>query len=67
MLARDDVVAGSVDAVRNHPGPGTVAGVVGLSVPSPWVRGRGIGRALTVSLAVSLAVSLLAPAGGSRS
>ncbi|MFF8407616.1 GNAT family N-acetyltransferase [Streptomyces sp. NPDC015684] len=54
VLERDGVVAGVVDAVRDHPEPGAVA--VGLFLLAPWARGRGLGRAL--------AASLLARAGG---
>lgn len=48
VLERDGVVAGLVDAVRNHPGPGAVA--VGLFLLAPWARGRGLGRALAETL-----------------
>ncbi|MFE4963887.1 GNAT family N-acetyltransferase [Streptomyces sp. NPDC056660] len=48
VLERDGVVSGLVDAVRNHPEPGAVA--VGLFLLAPWVRGRGLGRALAESL-----------------
>ncbi|MGW4565632.1 GNAT family N-acetyltransferase [Streptomyces sp. NPDC004561] len=48
VLERDGVVAGVVDAVRDHPEPGAVA--VGLFLLAPWARGRGLGRALAVSL-----------------
>lgn len=48
VLERDGVVAGVVDAVRNHPEPGAVA--VGLFLLAPWARGRGLGRALAASL-----------------
>ncbi|MEU5533248.1 GNAT family N-acetyltransferase [Streptomyces sp. NPDC020362] len=48
VLERDGVVAGLVDAVRDHPGPGAVA--VGLFLLAPWARGRGLGRALAEGL-----------------
>jgi GNAT superfamily N-acetyltransferase len=48
VLERDGVVAGVVDAVRNHPEPGAVA--VGLFLLAPWARGRGLGLALAASL-----------------
>ncbi|MEU0006238.1 GNAT family N-acetyltransferase [Streptomyces sp. NPDC006314] len=48
VLERDGVVAGVVDAVRNHPDRGAVA--VGLFLLAPWARGRGLGRALATSL-----------------
>ncbi|MGW2487836.1 GNAT family N-acetyltransferase [Streptomyces sp. NPDC001606] len=48
VLERDGVVAGVVDAVRNHPEPGAVA--VGLFLLAPWARGRGLGRLLAASL-----------------
>ncbi|MEU1403611.1 GNAT family N-acetyltransferase [Streptomyces sp. NPDC005728] len=48
VLERDGVVAGLVDAVRDHPEPGAVA--VGLFLLAPWARGRGLGRALAESL-----------------
>ncbi|MFF0850332.1 GNAT family N-acetyltransferase [Streptomyces sp. NPDC003280] len=65
VLERDGVVAGLVDAVRDHPEPGAVA--VGLFLLAPWARGRGLGRALAESLlaragAVSL-VTATVPAG----
>ncbi|MFF7975428.1 GNAT family N-acetyltransferase [Streptomyces sp. NPDC007905] len=48
VLERDGVVAGLVDAVRDHPEPGAVA--VGLYLLAPWARGRGLGRALAEAL-----------------
>ncbi|MGW3357796.1 GNAT family N-acetyltransferase [Streptomyces bungoensis] len=48
VLERDGVVAGLVDAVRDHPRPGEVA--VGVFLLAPWARGRGLGRALAESL-----------------
>ncbi|MFG2355793.1 GNAT family N-acetyltransferase [Streptomyces sp. NPDC048521] len=48
VVERDGVVAGVVDAVRNHPEPGAVA--VGLFLLAPWARGRGLGRAVAASL-----------------
>ncbi|MFJ9816324.1 GNAT family N-acetyltransferase [Streptomyces sp. NPDC101151] len=48
VLERDGVVAGLVDAVRDHPEPGAVA--VGLFLLAPWARRRGLGRALAESL-----------------
>ncbi|MGW5369215.1 N-acetyltransferase family protein [Streptomyces sp. NPDC004009] len=58
VLERDGVVAGLVDAVRDHPEPGAVA--VGLFLLAPWARGRGLGRALAESLlARAGAVSLV--------
>ncbi|MEU6774345.1 GNAT family N-acetyltransferase [Streptomyces sp. NPDC046759] len=48
VLEREGVVAGVVDAVRNHPQPGSVS--VGLFLLAPWARGRGLGRALAESL-----------------
>ncbi|MFF7749980.1 GNAT family N-acetyltransferase [Streptomyces sp. NPDC007971] len=48
VLERDGVVAGLVDAVRDHPEPGAVA--VGLFLLAPWARGRGLGRALAEGL-----------------
>ena len=48
VLERDEVVAGVVDAVRDHPRPGAVA--VGLFLLAPWARGRGLGRALAEAL-----------------
>lgn len=48
VLERDGVVAGVVDAVRDHPEPGAVA--VGVFLLAPWARGRGLGRALAASL-----------------
>ncbi|MEW2619684.1 GNAT family N-acetyltransferase [Streptomyces sp. NPDC048106] len=48
VLERDGVVAGVVDAVRDHPEPGAVA--VGLFLLAPWARGRGLGGALARSL-----------------
>ncbi|MEV7156816.1 GNAT family N-acetyltransferase [Streptomyces misionensis] len=48
VLERDGVVAGVVDAVRDHPRPGAVA--VGLFLLAPWARGRGLGRALAEAL-----------------
>ncbi|MFF8589898.1 GNAT family N-acetyltransferase [Streptomyces sp. NPDC015220] len=54
VVERDGLVAGLVDAVRDHPEPGAVA--VGLFLLAPWARGRGLGRAV--------AEALLARAGG---
>ncbi|MFH8341099.1 GNAT family N-acetyltransferase [Streptomyces sp. AM6-12] len=48
VLERDGVVAGVVDAVRDHPEPGAVA--VGLFLLAPWARGRGLGHTLARSL-----------------
>lgn len=48
VLERDGVVAGLVDAVRDHPRPGAVS--VGVFLLAPWARGRGLGRALAESL-----------------
>lgn len=48
VMERDGVVAGVVDAVRDHPEPGAVA--VGLFLLAPWARGRGLGRALAETL-----------------
>ncbi|MFY4717994.1 GNAT family N-acetyltransferase [Streptomyces sp. LaBMicrA B280] len=48
VLERDGVVAGVVDAVRDHPEPGAVA--VGLFLLAPWCRGRGLGHRLARSL-----------------
>ncbi|RAJ63169.1 RimJ/RimL family protein N-acetyltransferase [Streptomyces sp. PsTaAH-130] len=48
VLERDGVVAGVVDAVREHPEPGAIA--VGLFLLAPWARGRGLGHRLARSL-----------------
>ncbi|QHC28980.1 GNAT family N-acetyltransferase [Streptomyces sp. HF10] len=48
VLERDGVVAGVVDAVRDHPEPGAIA--VGLFLLAPWSRGRGLGHRLARSL-----------------
>ncbi|MFE9447649.1 GNAT family N-acetyltransferase [Streptomyces sp. NPDC006739] len=44
VVERDGVVTGLLDAVRNHPEPGSVA--VGMFLLAPWARGRGLGRAV---------------------
>ncbi|NEA49934.1 GNAT family N-acetyltransferase, partial [Streptomyces sp. SID10815] len=48
MVERDGVVTGLVDAVRDHPAPGSVA--VGLFLLAPWARDRGPVRAVAGAL-----------------